>query len=141
MERHAAGGNQRLLQAVPMQVSRLALRLGRPPDPRTAGGLILRPGQEPLRAGAGALRRVARLHLRELRRRAPAIAAGFPGPDGSRLGRLSVRTDDVSVVLPLRSEGELEALPGRVSGVLSRAGVAREPVADQILESGGGSRF
>ena len=69
VERHAAGGDQRRLPAVHLQVPRLALRPRRQPDLRAAGGGVLRPRQEPLRPGGRALRRLGRLHLRQLRRR------------------------------------------------------------------------
>ena len=60
----------------------------------------------------------------------------FLGPmiTGSR--GLSVRQDDLAVLLPIRGQGELEALHGRVPGVLSRACAACEPVADRVLEGG-----
>ena len=43
--------------------------------------------------------------------------------------------------LPLRGQGELEALYGRVPGVLSRTRAAREPVAGEVLEGRRGSRI
>ena len=58
----------------------------------------------------------------------------FLGPMITRSGGLSVRQDDLAVLLPLRGEGELEALHGRVPGVLPRTRPAREPVADEVLE-------
>ena len=42
-------------------------------------------------------------------------AARLPGPDDPWSGRLSVRRDDLAVLLPLGGEGQLEALHGRVS--------------------------
>ena len=60
----------------------------------------------------------------------------FLGPMVTRSGGLPVRQADLAVVLPLGGEGELEALHGRVPGVLSRAGAAREPVADRVFEGG-----
>ena len=68
VERHAAGGDQRCLQAVHLQVPRLALRPRRQPDLRAAGGRVLRPGQEPLRPGGCALRRLGGVHLHQPRR-------------------------------------------------------------------------
>ena len=65
----------------------------------------------------------------------------FLGPMVTRLGGISVRADDIAVVLPLGGQGELEALHGRVPGVLSRTRVAREPVADEVLEGGGRGRL
>ena len=65
----------------------------------------------------------------------------FLGPMITGSGGLSVRRDDFTVVLPLRGEGELEALHGRVPGVLSRAGTACEPVAGEVFEGRGGGRF
>ena len=54
---------------------------------------------------------------------------------------LSVRQDDLAVVLPVGGQGELEALHGRVPGVLSRTDPAREPVADEVLDSRGAGRL
>ena len=102
---------------------------------------VLRPRQEPLRAGAGALRGLGGLHLRQLRQAARTVAARIPGPDDHRAGGLSVRHDDVAVVLPLRGEGELEALHGRVPGVLPRTCAAREPVAVGVFEGGSRGRL
>ena len=97
---------------------------------------VLRPRQEPLRAGAGALRGLGRLHLRQLRQQPRAVAARVPRPDGHRPGGLPVRPDDLALVLPHGGQRELEALHGRVPGVLPRTGPAREPVADGVLEGG-----
>ena len=69
------------------------------------------------------------------------IAARLPRADDHRAGGLSVRPDDLAVALPLRGQGELEALHGRVPGVLSRTGAAREPVAGEVLQGGRGGRF
>ncbi len=74
VERHAAGGDQRRVPPVHVQVPRLALRPRRQPHLRPAGGGVLRPRQEPLRPGARPLRGVGRLHLRQLRRGARAVA-------------------------------------------------------------------
>ena len=72
---------------------------------------------------------------------ARAVAARLPRTDDHRSRGLSVRQDDLAVPLPLRGEGELEALHGRVPGVLSRTGPAREPVADRVLEGRRRGRF
>ena len=69
--------------------------------------------------------------------RARAVAARLPRSDDHRSGGLSVRPDDLAVLLPLGGEGELEALHGRVPGVLPRTCSAREPVADDVFEGRG----
>ena len=78
---------------------------------------FLRPRQEPLRTGSGALRGVGRVHLRQLREEPGPTPARVPRADGHRSGGLPVRQDDLTLVLSLRSQGELEALHGRVPGV------------------------
>ena len=59
------------------------------------------------------------------------------GLEGYPFGEMTSRC-----LLPLGGEGELEALHGRVPGVLSRTRSAREPVAGEVLEGrrGGGFR-
>ena len=59
----------------------------------------------------------------------------FLGPMVTDAGGLPLRQDDLALVLPLGSQGQLEALHGRVPGVLSRTGAAREPVADGVFKS------
>ena len=61
----------------------------------------------------------------------------FLGPMITNLERLSVRQDDLSLPVPLGGQGELEALHGRVPGVLSRTRPACEPVAHRLLEGRG----
>ena len=60
--------------------------------------------------------------------RARTVAAGVPRPDDHLARGLPVRPDDRALVLPLRGQGELEALHGRLPGVLPRTGAALGPV-------------
>ena len=83
-----------------------------------------------LRPGAGALRRVRRLHLRELRRAAEPVAARVPRADAARHRGLPVRRDDRPLRVPGRVPGELEGLLGRLHGVLPRTRRARRPASE-----------
>src|SRR6185437_2674426 len=141
VEQHAARGVQRRVSPVHLQVPRLALRPGRQADVRATGGGVLRSRQGPLRAGVGALRRLGGLHLRQPREKARTVAARVFGADGTGSGGLPLRQADLAVVIPLGGEGELEAVHGRFSGVLRRAGTAREPVADRLFKGGRRGRF
>ncbi len=60
----------------------------------------------------------------------------FLGPMITGLEGYPFGGDDLAVLLPLRGEGQLEALHGRVPGVLSRTHPAREPVAVDVLQGG-----
>ena len=103
---------------------------------------VLRPRQEPLRAGVGALRRLGRVYFRQLRQGAASSRLReFLGPMITDLEGYPFGQADLAVVLPVGGEGELEALHGRVPGVLSRTGVAREPVADGLFEGRRGGWF
>ena len=64
-----------------------------------------------------------------LDRRAEPDAARVPRPDGHRDRRLPVRPDDGALLVPRRGRQQLEALHGRLPGVLPRTGPAREAVA------------
>ena len=68
--------------------------------------------------------------------RARAVPTRLPGADDHGSRGVSVRQDDLAVLLPIRGEGQLEALHGRVPGVLPRACAACEPVTDRIFEGG-----
>ena len=57
-----------------------------------------------------------------------------PRADDHLARGLPVRPDDRALALPLRGEGELEALHGRLPGVLPRTGSAREAVAVEVLQ-------
>ena len=66
--------------------------------------------------------------------RARAVAARVPRPDGHRARGLPVRADDVSGSATAPTiERELEAVHGRVRGVLPRTCPAREAVTGQVL--------
>ena len=127
-------GDERHLPAVHLQVPRLALRPRRYPELRAAGGRVLRSRQETLRPRSGPLRRLGGLHLRQPRQGARAVAARVPRADDHLARGLPLRPDDRALALPLRGEGELEALHGRLPGVLPRTGFAREAVAGEVLQ-------
>ena len=76
-------------------------------------------------------------------RRSPSSRCGSSsGPMVTGPRGLSVRPDDRhSVLLPVGGQGELEALHGRVPGVLPRAGGACEPVADGVFGRCATGRF
>ena len=93
-----------------------------------------------LRPRPRALRRLGGLHLRQPRREARAVAARVPRADDHLARGLPVRQDDRALALPLRGEGELEALHGRLPGVLPRTGSAREAVAGEVLQRRAGGR-
>ena len=79
------------LPAVHVQVPRVALRPRRHTYLRPAGERVLRPRQERVRTRSRALRRVGRIHLRQLRRGTGRVAARVPRADGHRARGLSVR--------------------------------------------------
>ena len=78
-----------------------------------------------LRAGAGALRGLGRLHLHQLRRRRGA-ADRVPGRLRQGPRGLPVPRDDRALQLPLGDQRQLEAVHRRVHRVLPRADPAHE---------------
>ncbi len=132
VERRSARRDTRHLSAIRLQVPRLALRPRRQPVLRATRGRVLRPRQELSRTGARALRRVGRLHLRQPCARARTIAARVSRPDDHRARGISVRTDDGAIRVSHGRARELEALHGRVRGVLPRTGPAREAVTGAL---------
>ena len=141
VERHAAGRDQRRLPAVHLQVPRLALRPGRQPDLRPAGGGVLRPRQEPLRTWCRCTARCGKASSSSTSPTEPEQSlTEFLGPMITDLAGYPFEQADLAVPLPLRGQGELEALHGRVPGVLSRTDPAREPVADVVLQGRGRGR-
>ena len=129
VDRLPAGGVERQLPAVRVQVPRLEVRPRRRVRVRAAGERVLRLRQGRLRPRARALRRVVGVHLREPRRGAEPDAHGVPRADDHRARRLSVRPADRALLLPRDGREQLEALHGRLPGVLPRTGFAREAVA------------
>ena len=94
---------------------------------RAAGGGVLRPRQGRLRPGAGAVRGVGGVHLREPRpRRTPRRCASTSGELGA--GLEGYPFDEMTQVLqvPGRGREQLEALHRRLRRVLPRTGSARE---------------
>ena len=59
----------------------------------------------------------------------------FLGPMVTVARGLPVRPDDRALLVPHRGEGELEALHGRLPGVLPRTRSAREAVAGEVLRT------
>ena len=101
VERHAARGDQRHLPAVHLQVPRLALR------PRRRLTFVQQEGEffdldkSRLRAGARCTATSGRASSSSTSRREPEqIAARLPRADDHRARGLSVRPDDVAVLLP-----------------------------------------
>ena len=121
-----SNGNAR---AVRVQVPRLEVRPRRRVHVRAAGGRVLRLRQGRLQPRARALRRVVGVHLREPRRRAEPDADRLPRADDHRARRLPVRQADRALLLPRDGRQQLEALHGRLPGVLPRTRFAREAVA------------
>ena len=107
---------------------------------RAAGRRVLRPRQGRLRPGAGPLRRVGGLRLRQPRRHAALVVARVPRSDGHRPRRLSVRPDDRALRVPRRGRRQLEDLPRRVPGVLPRARAAPAAGTGGRAQAGRGVR-
>ena len=124
------------LPPVHLQVPRLALRPRRLAHLRPAGGGVLRPRQGRLRAGPGALRRVGRLHLRQPGQASPSRSLReFLGPmvtelEGYPFDKLTERFFYRAAV-----ERQLEALHGRLPGVLPRTRPARPADAARLRRS------
>ena len=137
-----AAGDERQLPPVRLQVPRVALRARRRLHVRAAGKRVLRPRQGRLRAGAGALRRVGRVHLRQPRPGSSVwVTARVPRPDGGRAGGLPVRPDDRASRAPLGSADELEDLAGRAPGAVPRAHRARERAVGRLRRPDDGHRL
>ena len=68
--------------------------------------------------------------------RARTVAARVPRPDDHRARGLPVRPDDGALRVPRGRPQQLEALHGRVPGVLPRTGSAREAVAERYAAAG-----
>ena len=134
LERLPERGDQRHHPSVRVQVPRLALRPRRRLLVRPAGAGVLRPGQGGLRARPGALRRLGGLHLHQPGQGARAVIARFPRADGHQNGELPVREVDRALLLSRQRQEQLEALHGRLPGVLPRANSSREAVAAGLVE-------
>ena len=83
-----------------------------------------------------ALRRVGGLHLHQPGQGARAVADGVPRTDGHRPGGLPLRPDDGALVLQDGGRRQLEALHGRLPGVLPRTGPPRRAVAAEVRRAG-----
>src|SRR5262245_4986632 len=108
---------------------------------RPARGRVLRSRQSRLRARAGALRDLVGVHLRNVRAGAPTDTRRVSRADGLRTRRLSLSSADGALLISLRGERKLEAIHGRVPGVLSRARAARKTIPDRDALRGPGSGF
>src|SRR5262245_48841554 len=118
---------------VRMQVPRLALRPRRRAHVRSAGARVLRRREESIRSRARPLRGVERVHLHQSRSRAAAGPAGVPRADDHGARRVPVRRAHRTLRLRRAQRQQLEAVRGRVPGVLPcpdaapPAGAARGP--------------
>ena len=120
LERLPERGDERHHAPIRVQVPRLALRPRRRVLVRPAGAGVLRPGQGGLRPRPGALRRLGGVHLHQPGQGAGAITARLPRADGDQDGELPVRKVDRALLLSRQRQEQLEALHGRLPGVLPR---------------------
>ena len=137
LERLPEGGDERHHAPVRLQVPRLALRPRRRVLVRPAGAGVLRPRQGGLRPRPGALRRLGGVHLHQPGQGARAVVARLPRADGDQDGELPVREADRALLLPRQRQEQLEALHGRLPGVLPRTDSPREAVAAGLVERSG----
>ena len=134
-----ARGDERHLPAVHLQVPRLALRPRRHADLRPAGGRVLRPRQETTTASSRCTATSGRASSSSTSRREPEQSLrDFLGPMITALEGYPFDQMTERWLLPLRGQGELEALHGRLPGVLPRTRAAREAVAVEVLQRGAG---
>ena len=110
---------ERHLPAVHLQVPRLALRPRGRAHLRAAGGRVLRPRQGGLRPGAGRVRRVGGVHLRELRPRQRHVAGRLPrassAPGPRRLPVRQARPRCTSTAPRSRATGSCSSTPSSSS--------------------------